>query len=179
MAHDNIGTLEHRHRVHGTRRNEKVGRAMASEDGGGAGVRVCSCPVRTNLHFLFHRVACSSIEQTHTHTHTHNHPTCRSATESGRISSVTAISSRRILTTSSVSIHVQRLKTSQAFTRRSSSLTYGRQLQRLYLQRRQLRRLRCLQSVCTACLSRDSTLESLLRYRSHVATAALPAHLRC
>jgi hypothetical protein len=38
----------------------------------------CSCPVGTNLYFLFHRVACGSIEQTdrntHTHTHTHTQP---------------------------------------------------------------------------------------------------------
>jgi hypothetical protein len=38
----------------------------------------CSCPVGTNLYFLFHRVACGSIEQTdrntHAHTHTHTQP---------------------------------------------------------------------------------------------------------
>lgn len=92
---------------------------------------------------------------------------------------MTAISSLRILTTSSVLIHVQRLKTSQAFTRRSSSLKYGPRPQRFYLQRRRLQRLCCLQSVCTACLIRDSTIDPPLRYCSHIAAAALPARQRC
>ena len=127
------------------------------------------------------------LDRTHTHKererytqgHTHSHPTCRSATESGRISSVTAISSPRMLTTSSVSIHVQRLNTSQAFTHRSLSLTYGRRLQRRCLQRRRPRRLfRCLQSVCTACLSRSNALKHPPRDYSQAASA-LTAHVRC